>query len=255
MSKKVYGIIYKAENETGSKVYIGQTIKSLDIRRKQHTKLNKIMFKWDIIDKAYSKDELDNKEKYWIDYYDSMNPEKGFNRQYGKGHWSPEAIINRKLNYNSNIKWFEDITPYDFDYCYSIDIKEINKNSYYYAYEETCLNKAQLCILKFLVNVIFKNNKKYKIGNKTFAISFIQILEELPYLKNYAHIQDKYYALLFNFGLFDFIEEKTIFTEHNDEYGWINDIWAFSFECGVIKKYRRIHEIFCEFDNDDFIHN
>jgi hypothetical protein len=250
--KKVYGIIYKAETKHGSKVYIGQTIKPLEIRRKQHTKLNKIMPNWEIIDTAYSREELDNKEKQWIDHYDSMNPEKGFNRQYGKGKWSKQAITDKRIKCNSNKEWFNDLSICNPDYFYSIDIDGINRYIKEYIGEDCILTKPQLCILKFLTNIIFKDNKKYKIGNKTFLISFIQILKELPYLKNYPHIENQYYNLTNNMELFDFIKSKSIFLESKNENDWVKNYFAFSFAPGVIKKYRRVHEIDCELDKDDF---
>lgn len=251
--QKIYGIIYKGINNYNSKVYIGQTINSLEIRTNQHKKLNHIIDKWEIIDKAYSREELDNKEKYWIDFYDSMNPAKGYNRQYGKGNWSKEAIIQRKIKHNSNKEWFKYLPIYSSKYFYSIDIDEINefiKESY--NDEGICLSRAQLCILKLFSCIICKNNKKYKIGNKTILISFLEILKELPYLKNYPHIENQYDNLISNFELFDFIKEKSIQGMHKKENDWLKDKLALSFSPGVIKKYRKVHEVYCELDKDDF---
>lgn len=93
---EVYGIIYKATHIKSGKVYIGQTTKTLEHRRKQHIKnmyrrhgkfqcaLRKYgedAFTWDIIDTATEKDELDEKEKYWIAFYDSINT--GYNMTEG----------------------------------------------------------------------------------------------------------------------------------------------------------------------------
>lgn len=84
----MFGIIYKATNLVNGKVYIGQTIRSLDERVRQHINDTNAMkdsfafhsairkygednFRWEVIDKAYSSRELDEKEVFWIKYYHS----------------------------------------------------------------------------------------------------------------------------------------------------------------------------------------
>lgn len=89
-------IIYKVTNRINGKVYIGQTVGSLSARWKKHVKSkNNAIFHKSIrkhgaenftveqIDVACSKAELDQKEKYWIEYYDSMNRSKGYNMTAG----------------------------------------------------------------------------------------------------------------------------------------------------------------------------
>ena len=93
-------IIYKITNRINGKVYIGQTIKSLKVRWSQHCTPNSncrflhnaiikhgaINFTIEQIDVACSREELDQKEVYWIKYYDSMNQEKGYNLTSGGEH-------------------------------------------------------------------------------------------------------------------------------------------------------------------------
>jgi len=250
--QKVYGIIYKAETKNGSKIYIGQTINSLEVRRKQHVKLNKIMTKWEVIDKAYSREELDNKEKYWIDYYDSMNPKKGFNRQHGKGRWSDQARIDAKINFNSNKDWFKDLTSYFYDYFYSIDIDKINERLIEAGYEK--LTKVQLCIFKFFIDIILNNkkaDKKYRIGLKTILISFDELMKELPYLKNYPDIELQYDLLISEYDLFYINKEASIINYLINEDNWMHNSYAIILESEVIKKYKRIKEIESEYNNLD----
>ena len=81
-----YGIIYKITNKLNNKVYIGQTTRKLGFDRRysynlyRNTKnahLKSSIDKYGIdnfeinkmFDVAYSKEELDEKEKYWIKYY------------------------------------------------------------------------------------------------------------------------------------------------------------------------------------------
>ena len=87
-------IIYKMTNNINGKVYIGQTIRELDERTKEHIRHNKIIidkaiqkygienFTVEQIDLAESIDELNQKEMYWIKLYDCITP-KGYNQCYG----------------------------------------------------------------------------------------------------------------------------------------------------------------------------
>ncbi|MDK0745660.1 GIY-YIG nuclease family protein [Clostridium perfringens] len=154
---KKYGIIYKITNKVNNKVYIGQTKKSFDMRycytgtgiervynfhkakQKNNKKCNSHLIyaieKYGIenfkIDKefdiAYSKSELDNKEIYWIKYYNSF--ENGYNNNlggqgnsghygiknsfYGKHHSEEtkkrlrEININKHHSYKTRIKMSE----------------------------------------------------------------------------------------------------------------------------------------------------
>ena len=83
-------IIYKAINKINSKVYIGQTINSLEKRIVMHLRtksgafpaaLQKYgiqSFEFLIIDQAASKEILEAKERYWILQYKSKSP-NGYN--------------------------------------------------------------------------------------------------------------------------------------------------------------------------------
>lgn len=86
-------IIYKATNKINNKIYIGQTTKKLEDRMKSHLSkfknsktifskaINKHGFEnfiFEIIDNANNKDELDEKEIYWIKELNSLTP-NGYN--------------------------------------------------------------------------------------------------------------------------------------------------------------------------------
>lgn len=83
-------IIYKITNKVNNKIYIGQTINSLEQRFSRHkqdalsgrldTHLARAIRKYgednfiaEIIDTAQTQDELTKKEYYWIGYYDACN--------------------------------------------------------------------------------------------------------------------------------------------------------------------------------------
>lgn len=113
-------IIYKAENLINGKLYIGQTTSSLNKRASEHFKksLNKNSksvfhtairkygkenFKFSIIRFCFSKEELNEKEKYYIKKYNTISP-NGYNLTPGgdgipKGYiFSKESSIKKSLS-------------------------------------------------------------------------------------------------------------------------------------------------------------
>ncbi|MFA2720635.1 GIY-YIG nuclease family protein [Bacillus paranthracis] len=117
-------IIYKATNKVNGKVYIGQTNKSFNIRVGQHKTESSINrnnmvickairkygfenFEWEIICKCENQEELNEKEKYYIAFYNSYK--NGYNSNLGgggnKGFKMPEKAkktISIKLQGESN---------------------------------------------------------------------------------------------------------------------------------------------------------
>lgn len=100
---KPYGIIYVATNTVNGKKYVGQTIKGLELRKKQHInssfnerqcgynyafhvairKHGKESFEWVVVDEAYTKEELDEKEIFYIAKFQSMLTQNGYNSTIG----------------------------------------------------------------------------------------------------------------------------------------------------------------------------
>lgn len=93
-------IIYKATNKKNSKCYIGQTILTLNRRIQLHlnckSKKNYFTnylkkhfedFKWTILEICMSIEEMNEKEIWYINHFDSTNKEKGYNiLKGGKNH-------------------------------------------------------------------------------------------------------------------------------------------------------------------------
>lgn len=121
-NKKQY-IVYKIICDVNGKVYIGQTNKTIQERLKKHKKFaltdkrseniklsrairkhGKEHFHIEEIEKVSNQEELDEREFYWINYYDSVNA--GYNSKNSKGkcggdtltnHWNKEEI-GRKIS-------------------------------------------------------------------------------------------------------------------------------------------------------------
>ena len=87
-------IIYKMTNKITGKVYIGQTVRELEERMQEHyrhdtiivdkaiQKYGKDSFDVEIIDRADTIEELNQKEQFWIRHYDCITP-KGYNQCFG----------------------------------------------------------------------------------------------------------------------------------------------------------------------------
>ncbi len=90
----IIGEIYIITNIQNNKIYIGQTIRPVEYRFHRHIndalnnkldthfarairKYGPQSFKLEVIDNAKTQDELNQKEQYWIRFYDSVN--KGYN--------------------------------------------------------------------------------------------------------------------------------------------------------------------------------
>lgn len=110
-------VIYKITNKVNNKVYIGQTIEYEErVRHHKQTAFRKNSkekdrplyrairkygvdnFYFEIIDSANNIDELNEKEIYWIDYYDScVDSNKGYNLDKGGKNGNKSEATKRKI--------------------------------------------------------------------------------------------------------------------------------------------------------------
>ncbi len=150
------GIIYKYTSPSG-KVYIGQTKRTIQERAKDKNgsgykqcvifyaaikKYGFENFKVDIIEECENS-LLNEKEKYWIMYYDSTNREKGYNIQEGGGE---RPDVSKKICQYSKekqlIKTYDSITAAAKELHCSISLlsqcvhgKKISCKGYYWSFE------------------------------------------------------------------------------------------------------------------------
>ena len=128
-------IIYKITNEVNGKVYIGQTTKTLQWRWKHHcniksgcTYLKNALNKYGIenfiieqIDSAETQEELNKKEVYWIEHYNSLVP-NGYNLTTGGEHPAFTNVTRKKLSESRKGK-----KPHAFDDNFKKKISDIAK--------------------------------------------------------------------------------------------------------------------------------
>lgn len=99
--------VYKISNDINDKLYIGITSCGISVRFKQHSKAESYIgnvirkhgvehFKIEVIDVAETREEVMEKEMYWIDYYNSFK--KGYNLTIGGEGASLNYKIEIKLN-------------------------------------------------------------------------------------------------------------------------------------------------------------
>lgn len=104
-------IIYKIQNKINGKIYIGQTVGTLEHRMSQHKANGKKIsvignaihkYGWDnfdveVIDEAETIEELNRKEIYWIGYYKSLSP-NGYNLELGGRNALHEEETRKKIS-------------------------------------------------------------------------------------------------------------------------------------------------------------
>ena len=118
------GFIYKITNKVNNKIYVGQTIKTVEKRFQQHkNNSNKDYFSQIVLYQAFRKygidnficetieevenEKLDEREKYWIEYYNSYL--EGYNSTLGGRtvtlyKWDVEDIIEKYYQLKSSRK-------------------------------------------------------------------------------------------------------------------------------------------------------
>lgn len=161
--------IYMYENKKDKKRYIGQSI-NIQKRKNEHLhgckntskfdnflrKIGEDCFVFSILEEC-SKEELDERERYWIKYYDTQNPEKGYNLTEGGQSQRGEENIQAKLTED---KVFEIIKLLEENKLNDSEIAEI-----YHVHRNT-INNINRCITWAGSHTYEKNiRKEYSLKN------------------------------------------------------------------------------------------
>ncbi len=108
----MYGVVYKATSIINGKEYVGQTKNNLLKRIKEHLRPNKKRvsllsraikkygtenFKWVTIDIAYSREDLDNKEIFWIKFFNTIAP-NGYNLTHGGSSYIFTDEVKKRIS-------------------------------------------------------------------------------------------------------------------------------------------------------------
>lgn len=207
------GIIYKAWNKKSNKIYIGQSIQSLKERVRQHYKfakedhnykfsnaLNKYNvddWDWEILEDNLEIDVLNEKEIYYINFYNSFNV--GYNSTPGgterfERRGLQATLENIQILYNIETKEIINIDAYTFikTYCkeseYYSNVYEFFKGTYLrykawvfknnlYLYEKELLDRKEVASERFTDKLI------YRFYNGSMQICFFGLRKE--FIKEY----------------------------------------------------------------------
>lgn len=142
VAHKPFGIIYIAKNKTNGKIYIGQTVKGLHSRKLFHKYGSRVPenqthighailkygiegFEWTELDTASSREELNEKERFWIIRYDSRNRDIGYNIDEGGYRSEISEETRAKISATKRAKMDRgEYTLYQVGKATSAEIKE-----------------------------------------------------------------------------------------------------------------------------------
>lgn len=127
-------LIYKLTNKINGKIYIGQTVNTLEVRLQQHfspstAKSNMLVskairkygrknFTAEILEQCSSVDELNSKEQYWIKTFNSGDNKIGYNIKLGGFNFERSEELKEKIRigirasekFKNKIPWNKGLT-------------------------------------------------------------------------------------------------------------------------------------------------
>lgn len=126
-NRTVYGVIYLVINKINNKIYVGQTVGSFqdryrgDIAKNTHNEhLRRAINKYGIDNfyiveeykVAYSQEELDYLEDWYITIYDTMNPSMGYNKRGGGSNGRLSEESKQKMSESRKGKFIGELHPF-----------------------------------------------------------------------------------------------------------------------------------------------
>lgn len=200
-----FGVIYLYENLINHKKYVGQTTKSILERHRNHkyqkynsyfhnalTKYGENNFQLTVIDYAFSADELNKKEEYWIRFYNTIT--EGYNLTSGgkgsSGYKHTEKTIEhlKQINIGANNPMYRKNLSDERRKRYSLSHKGIGKGKKLSETVKDKIRKSKLGQSSGENNPMFgkhhteeskekirNNRKSYKGSNHPQSKSYIQL--------------------------------------------------------------------------------
>ena len=155
--------VYKITNIQNNKVYIGQTIRPIQKRFQRHINdaLNNILdthfarairqygaenFTIEVIDTATDQNELNKKEQYWIQYYDSVN--KGYNETDAISKCGGNTYQSKTKEEMESIKEKIRVSKFGAKNPMARKIKRINIQTHEVEVFDTIISCAKACGIK-----------------------------------------------------------------------------------------------------------
>ena len=214
-SETYYGVIYLYENLINHKKYVGQTTKPILERHKNHkyqkynsyfhnalTKYGEDNFQLTIIDCAYSADELNAKEEYWIKFYNSVA--EGYNLTFGgkgsSGYKHTKETIEhlKQINLGANNPMYGKSLSDEQRKKYSLSHKGIGKGKRLSESTKEKIRKSKLGKTSGRNNPMFgkhhtekskekirNNRKSFKGSNHPQSKIFVQLNQNGEFIAEY----------------------------------------------------------------------
>lgn len=219
-TKKSTGKIYRAYNKITGKSYIGKTVNSLKLRKWYHfydaKKYNSYHFhralnkydvgdwEWSVIEKNVPQEDLNDREVYWVNYYDSYN--KGYNSTVGGG--GLHGTAKKHKLYHEDHGWVEmtrdefantynlnrgaigqvitDKRPHHKGWCKSIEVRDKPRKKHK---KRIMLNplKSKLNSFKYEIHTIRYKGEVYK-GTKVSLSKLLGV--SIERIRQITHITD-----------------------------------------------------------------
>lgn len=193
-------VIYKITNKINGKCYIGKTTKTVEWRWKIHIRHSKFdndhllfhraikkygveNFILEIIDTADNENELNEKEKYWIEYYKSYLKENGYNlTKGGEGGALVGEALERMKKSRKGQKHSEKRKSQGYAY-----LKGINKG------EKNAMYGKKPANVNKTMEEFFGKEKADEIKQKIAKASKEATLNSPKFQAHLQRLKDKYY--------------------------------------------------------------
>ena len=262
--------IYKIENKVNGKVYVGQSV-NIETRWKNHRcELNRgthyndyLQRSWNkygsnnfdfVVIEECSKDDLDDRETYWIDYYNSCDFLHGYNSQLGgAGDLMYKPVLQFDLSGNFIKEWKSardaaitlGISQKGIYWCCVKKYK--NSSLFIWIYKDEYTGEDSL--KWYLENQKQKNINQFDLYGKYIKTwkSHTEIKKELGYSVNgctsHKRMSSHGYIWLYTDDEFELTEEYCYYVRHSLNLVNNKPFYQVDSDCNIVAKYNCLREV------------